>query len=121
MKIIALKIQPIARVVAAIYALFGAFFWITYCFSQAQYFTLPVGIVAPMVHFNFNFHFQRTTDVVYILLLLVGSVAGYALTGWLTAVTLIFCFNGVARLKGGIDANFISFRENRHSEVALGQ
>jgi hypothetical protein len=104
MKIMALRIQPIARAVAAIYAIFGASFWITYCFSKAEYLTLPVGIVAPMVHFNFHFH--RTTDVVYNVLLFLGSVAGYALTGW--------------RWKGGIDADFISFRENRHPETALG-
>ena len=60
----ALRIQPIARVVAAIYAIFGATFWITYCFSKAEYLTLPVGIVAPMVNFSFNFHFHRTSNVV---------------------------------------------------------
>ena len=123
MKIIALRIQPIARVVAAIYAIFGATFWITYCFSKAQYLTLPVGIVAPMVNFSFsfNFHFHRTTDVVYNVLFFLGSVAGYALTGWLTAMVLIICFNVAARWKGGIDADFISFRENRHPETALSQ
>ena len=121
MKIMALRIQPIARVVAAIYAIFGASFWITYCFSKAPYLTLPVGIVAPMVHFNFNFHFQRTTDALYNVLLFLASVAGYALTGWLTAMALVICFNVAARWKGGIDADFISFRENRHPETALGQ
>jgi hypothetical protein len=121
MKIMALRIQPIARVVAAIYAIFGASFWITYCFSKAPYLTLPVGIVAPMVHFNFNFHFHRTTDVVYNVLLFLASIAGYALTGWLTAMALVICFNVAARWKGGIDADFISFRENRHPETALGQ
>ena len=112
MKIVALRIQPIARVVAAIYALFGASFWITYCFSEAPYLTLPVGLVAPMVHFNFNFHIHRTNDVAYNLLLFLASVVGYALTGWLTAMALVICFNLAARLKGGINADFISFREN---------
>ncbi len=121
MKIMALRIPPIARVVAAIYAIFGASFWIAYCFSKAPYLTLPVGIVAPMVHFNFNFNFQRTTDAVYNVLLFLASVAGYALTGWLTAMALVICFNVAARWKGGIDADFISFRENRHPETALGQ
>ena len=65
MKIAALRIRPIARVGAAIYALFGASFWTGYCFSKASYLTLPVGLVAPMVHFNFNFNFQRTKDPVY--------------------------------------------------------
>ena len=121
MKIMALRIQPIARVVAAIYAIFGTTFWITYCFSKAEYLTLPVGIVAPMVNFSFNFHFHRTTDVVYNVLFFLGSVAGYALTGWLTAMALVICFNVAARWKGGIDADFISFRENRHPETPLGE
>jgi hypothetical protein len=121
MKIRALRIQPIARVVAAIYAIFGASFWITYCLSKAEYLTIPVGLVAPMVHFNFNFHFHRTTDVVYNVLLFLASVAGYALTGWLTAAVVVICFNVAARWKGGINADFISFRENRHAEGALGQ
>jgi hypothetical protein len=120
MKIMALKIQPIAGVMAAVYAIFGASFWVTYCFSKAPYLTLPVGIVAPMVHFSFNFNFHRTTDVVYNVLLFLASVAGYALTGWLTAMTLVISFNVAARWKGGIAADFISFRENR-PETALGQ
>ncbi len=121
MKIVALRIQPIARVVAAIYAIFGASFWIAYCLSKAPYLTLPVGLVAPMVHFSLNFHFQRTTDVMYNVLTFLASVAGYALTGWLTAMALVICFNVAARLKGGIDADFISFRENQSREGALVQ
>ena len=121
MKIVALRIQPIARVVAAIYAIFGVSFWITYCLSKAQYLTLPVGLVAPMLHFNFNFNFHRSTDVVYNVLLFLASVAGYALTGWLTAMALVICFNVAARLTGGLDADCISFRENQHTEPALGQ
>jgi hypothetical protein len=37
MKIVSLGIQPIAKVVAAIYALFGVSFWIAYCFGKAPY------------------------------------------------------------------------------------
>lgn len=74
-----------------------------------------------MVHFNFNFHFQRTTDAVYNVLLFLASVAGYALTGWLTEMVLVICFNFTARLKGGIDTDFISFRENQQPERAMGQ
>jgi hypothetical protein len=121
MKIMALRIQPIARVVAAIYAVFGATFWIAYCFSKAPYLTLPVGIVAPWVNFSFNFHFYRTTDLVFNVLFLLGSVAAYALTGWLTAMALVICFNVAARWKGGIDADFVSFRGNRQAETALGE
>jgi len=121
MKIVALRIQPIARVVSAIYAIFGATFWITYCFSKAQDLTLPVGIVAPMVNFSINFHFHRTTDVLYNLMFFLGSVASYALTGWLTAMVLIISLNIAAKWKGGIDADFISFGKSLHHETALSQ
>ena len=118
MKILALRIQPIAKVVAAIYGLFGIVFWITFCFTKAPYLTLPVGLVAPMVHFHFNFNFNvhRANDVAYNVLLFLASVIGYALTGWLTAMALVICFNLAAWLKGGIDADFISFRENQHPQ-----
>jgi len=121
MKIVALRIQPIAKVVAAIYALFGVSFWVAYLFGKAPYLTLPVGLVAPWVHFNFNFNFHRTNDVAYNVLLFLASVVGYAVTGWLTAMALVICFNVAARLKGGIEADFISFRENATPETALGQ
>ncbi len=74
-----------------------------------------------MVHFSFNFHFHPLLTLVYNVLLFLASVAGYALTGWLTAMALVICFNLAARLKGGIDADFISFRENQAPERALGQ
>ena len=77
---------------------------------------LPVGMVAPMVHFNFNF--QRTKDPVYKTLLFFASIVGYALTGWLTSMALVICFNLAARLKGGIDADFIFFPDNGHLEGA---
>ena len=120
MKIVALRIQPIAGVVAAIYATFGALFWVTYCLSDSPYLTVPVGLLAPMVHYNFNFQFHRTADVFYNVLLFLGSVAGYAITGWMTAAVVVFCFNMAARWKGGINADFISFREGQHSETAPG-
>jgi hypothetical protein len=120
MKIMALRIQPIAKVMAGIYAIFGVSFWVSYCVGKAPYLTLPVGLVGPMVHFGFNFHFQRTTDIAYNVLLFLASVASYALTGWLTALVLVICFNLAARLKGGIDPGFISFRKNQPAEGPLG-
>ena len=120
MKLVALRIRPIAKVGAAIYAVLGASFWIAYCFGEGRYLTIPVGLVAPLVHFNLNFHFQRTQAPVYNVLLFLASVLGYALTGWMTAMSAVICFNVAARLKGGIDADFICFRENQHAEIAEG-
>jgi len=85
MKIVALKVQPIARTLAIIYAVFGLIFWITFCISGVEYITLPIGMIAPLLHLNFNFNFHRSNDPVYNILLLLGSLASYALSGWLTA------------------------------------
>lgn len=104
---------------AIIYALFGTVFWITYYLSNVEYITLPVGVIGPLLHLNFNLKFTRSTDVTYNMLLLLGSAASYALTGWLTAAAGVICFNVAARWRGGIDADFISFRQKRHPEVVL--
>jgi hypothetical protein len=46
MKIVSLRIEPIARVSAIIYATFGFLFWITYCLSDVDTITLPIGVIA---------------------------------------------------------------------------
>jgi hypothetical protein len=121
MKIIALRVQPIARTLAIVYAAFGLLFWIAFCLNDVEYITLPVGVIAPLLNFNFNFNFHRSHDVVHNALLLLGSILSYALSGWLTAAAAVICFNVVARWKGGIDADFISLRQKRKSEVVIGQ
>lgn len=121
MKIIALKVQPIARTVALIYAAFGLVFWITFLVSNVDYISLPVGIIPPLLHLNFNFQFHRSTDLAYNAMLLLGSIVSHALTGWLTAAAAVICFNVVARWRGGIDADFISLHEERKPETVLSQ
>jgi hypothetical protein len=107
--------------VAIVYAAFGLLFWITFCLGNAEYITLPVGIIAPLLHLSFNLNFHRSTDLTYNGLLLLGSIVSYALTGWLTAAAAVICFNAVARWKGGVKSDFISFSETRQPETVLGQ
>ena len=112
MKIVALKTEPIARLFAMIYACFGFVTWLAFAFSGTGYITLPFGIIGPMVHLNVNLVFRRSTDLLYNLLLLIGSILCFAVTGWLTAAAGVLCFNLVAKRKGGIPADFISLRED---------
>ena len=112
MKIVALKIEPIAKLFAIIYAFFGFVTFVAFAFSGAGYITLPFGIIGPMVHLNLNLNFRRSTDVLYNVLLLIGSIASYAVTGWLTAAAGVICFNVIAKRRGGIVADFIRIRED---------
>ena len=119
MKIIGFKIQPIASVFAVIYAALGAFFWLSYCVSGVEYITLPVGLIAPLLRLNVNFNLHRSSDVLYNVLLLLGSVLTYAFSGWLTSALAVLCVNVVAKMRNGIDADFIRIREQRQTESAV--
>ena len=121
MKIIGFKVQPIASVFAVIYAGLGAFFWITYCVSGVDYITLPVGVIAPLLNLNFNFHLHRSSSILYNLLLLLGSLLSYGFSGWVTSAVGVICFNAIAKMKGGINADFIRLREQRSNESLVAQ
>jgi len=121
MKIIGLKIQPIASVFAAIYAAFGAFFWLSYCIGRDEYIILPVGVIGPLLHLNINLSFHRSSAVLPNLLFFLGSLVTYALSGWLTAAIAVLCFNAIAKMKHDIDADFIRLREPRKTESLVTQ
>ena len=117
MKIIGLKIQPIASLFALLYAAFGAFVWIGYCVTGVNYITLPVGVIAPLLHLNVNLTLPRSSNVLYNIVLLLVSVLTYAFSGWFTAAVAVLCFNAIAKKKGGIDADFIRLQEHRPKDA----
>jgi hypothetical protein len=117
-----LQIEPIARITSIIYAGFGFLFWIAYCLrTTVDYITLPVGIIAPLLNLNVNLNFHRSASVFANLGFLLGSIACYALTGWLTAAAAVGCFNLVARFKGGISADFALLRPKQERQTASVQ
>jgi hypothetical protein len=59
-------------------------------------------------HLNFNFQLARSTDLISNVFLCAGSVSSYALSGWITGLTVTLCFNFIASKTGGIDARFVS-------------
>jgi hypothetical protein len=75
--------------------------------SNVDTITLPVGVIAPLLHLNVNFDFHRSPSVLVNCLFLLGSLAAYAAIGWLTAALAVTCFNVAARLKGGISTDFV--------------
>jgi hypothetical protein len=121
MKIVAIKIQPIARIVALIYGGFGVLFWISYCLMKSSPFmVLPIGIVVPWLHLNFNFFVERSNGLLHYILLLPASIICYGVSGWFSAAVAVLCFNLIAKLKHGIDADFISFAKDREAQNAQG-
>ncbi|HEV7218290.1 MAG: hypothetical protein ACHP8A_10325 [Terriglobales bacterium] len=108
MRIISIRVAPVARILALTYAAFGFCGFVLFAFSSADVLTLPFGIVMPLFYLNANFKFERSSDLVYNIFLGLASVLLYALTGWITGAVVTICFNFVAKQVGGIDAKFVS-------------
>lgn len=108
MRIISIRVAPVARILALTYAALGFCGFVFFAFSSADVLTLPFGIVMPLLYLNANFKFARSSDPVYNIFLGLASVLFYALTGWITGAVLTMCFNFVAKQMGGIDAKYVS-------------
>jgi hypothetical protein len=93
MRIISVRPAPVARVFALTYAVCGLAAFLVYAFTTVQSFILPVGIIMGIFHLNFNFQLARSTDLISNVFLCAGSVSSYALSGWITGVTVTLCFN----------------------------
>src|ERR1700692_651578 len=118
MRILAVRIEPVARVFSIIYAFMGLIGFLQFSFTDAQYLTLPIGVVAFLVHFNINLNLPRTTNPIYNLLYCFAEIITYAVTGWITGAAAAFCFNLVAKQRGGIDAKYVSIiEEEKPSEL----
>jgi hypothetical protein len=107
MRIMSLRVAPVARTLAIIYGVLGFTYLPTLLLMSAKEMTLPVGIVAPLVHLNLNFHLPLPTHFLTGVLSAVAASLCYAVTGWLTGVAAVFVFNFVARLIGGIEASVL--------------
>jgi hypothetical protein len=108
MRIVSVKVEPVARILAIAYAFFGICAFITYAFGSSDYLTLPVGVLAPLFRLNLNLNLGRAGGLFYNIFLGVAALLSYALTGWITGGVLATFFNVIARRIGGIDAKFVS-------------
>lgn len=116
MRILGVRWEPVARVVAIIYGLFGVGAFCMSEFTQTSQLTLPVGILAPVIHLNFNLNVPRPGGVLAGLLAGAAEILAYAVTGWITGAATAFCFNVVCKQVGGIDAKYVSIA-NEHDPV----
>jgi hypothetical protein len=108
MRILGVRWEPVARVVAIIYGLFGVGAFCVSEFTRAPQLTLPLGILAPVIHLNFNLNVPRPSGVLSGLLAGAAEILAYAVTGWITGATTAICFNIVCKQVGGIDAKYLS-------------
>jgi hypothetical protein len=108
MRIISVRVAPVARVLAIAYAVFGLSAFVVYAVGSAEFLTLPFGVMAPLFHLNLNLNLARSGGVLYNIFLCMTAVLSYALTGWITGVVAAVCFNIIAKQTGGIDAKYVS-------------
>jgi hypothetical protein len=108
MRIISVRWQPVAKILAIIYAVFGLGAFCVFEFTGAQYLTLPFGILSPLFHLNLNVNLSRSDSVLSTAFGGVAEIFAYALTGWITGTAFALCFNLVAKATGGVDAKYVS-------------
>ena len=107
MQIISFRVTPVAVVLAIIYGALGLTYVPASLFLGAREIVLPVGIIAPLVHLNFNLHLTPPTHFLTGVLSVLAASVCYALSGSLTGVAAVLVFNLVARLTGGIEASVL--------------
>ncbi|HKT90407.1 MAG TPA: hypothetical protein VJQ59_18320 [Candidatus Sulfotelmatobacter sp.] len=116
MRIISVRIAPVAKIFTIAYAVFGLVSFLTFALGGATSLTLPIGIVLPpLFHLNFNLTLTRQHDLVYNVLLCAAAIASFALTGWITGIATALCFNVIAEKTGGIDAKYVSLIPDKSS------
>jgi hypothetical protein len=114
MRIISVKMEPFARILTVVYALFGLFRFVLYAFRGDTYLTLPFGVLAPLFNLNVNFNLGRPSGALGNVLLGLASIIAYAVTGWITGAVFVLCFNFIAKRMGGIDAKFVAVRNGEN-------
>ena len=107
MRIISIRVEPVARVFAGLYAFFGLLAFFVYAVGKAGSLTLPFGVLTPLFHLNLNLHLAGSNGAAYNIFLCVAGIVSYAFSGWVTGLALALCFNVVARQTGGIEAKYV--------------
>lgn len=107
MRIISIRVEPVARIFAGAYAFFGLLAFFLYAVAKTGSLTLPFGVLAPLVQLSLNLHLGGSNGVAYNIFLCIAAVFSYAFSGWVTGLALALCFNLIAKQAGGIDAKYV--------------
>ena len=104
MRIISVRLTPVATVFAIIYALLA---FLTYAFDSVRFFTLPIGIIFGIFHWNISINLARSTNLIQNALLCLAAILSYAFSGWITGIVIVLFFNLTAAITGGVDAKYV--------------
>lgn len=108
MRIISVRLKPIAGILSIVYAVFGLGYFMIFAIGSSAYLTLPFGVLAPLFYLNLNLNLPRSGGIPYNLFLCVACVVSYAITGGITGAAVAGSFNFVAKKMGGIDAKYFT-------------
>ena len=111
MRIISVRIEPVAQVFAWIYGCIGVIQGFVFALSSSEKVTFPLGIVAPLFHFNINWIVGRPVSPAVAVFVVFLMVISYAITGGITGAFLTLCFNVVAHIRGGINGTFVHLKK----------
>src|SRR5258708_33275290 len=103
MRIIGIRIEPFARVLAIAYAVFGLRAFVFFAIRRADYMTVAFVILAPLFHVNVNLNLVRSSSMLYTIFLCVAAVLSYAPTGWITGRVAALCVTGRVKPAGQLD------------------
>ena len=112
MRILSVRVAPVARVLAIAYAVFGLVAFAQYAVGSADSLTLPFGLLLPLFHLNLNFSLPRSSDLIWNVFFCLAAVLSYTLTGWITGAVSAMCFNLICKQTGGIEAKYVSFEND---------
>jgi len=113
MRIVAVRPRPVCVVLFIVYAVFGLCAFLVFDFDNASELILPFGILMPLADFTFNIHLARSIVSAEPVPYAIAAIAAYAVSGFVTAAALTYCFNFVAGLTGGIDARFVATSDEK--------
>jgi hypothetical protein len=106
MRVVWVRPLSVGHVIAAMYAVLGLVAFVTFAASDMPFITLPLGFVFFIFHLNLNLNFQRPHDPIMAVILCGGTMASYAVSGWITGITATLVFNAVLEKMGGADAKY---------------
>jgi hypothetical protein len=108
MRIMSLRVMPVAKIIAIIYGVLGILYVPEVLLTGATQMTLPLGILTPLVFFSFNLHLPVPTHFLSGVLSALAACVFYTISGWLTGTAAVLSFNSVAKYMGGIDASVLT-------------
>jgi hypothetical protein len=108
MRIVGIRVGPVARVLAITYAVFGLAVYAMFAVKHSDSLTLPHWHAGPSRQSRFTLNLPRSSGVFYNIFLVFAAVFSFSASGWITGVAGGLCFNVVAKETGGIDAKYVS-------------